>query len=353
MKLVSNLRKVFWITSCRSAVKKVVYNCQFCKNQKAKPQIPRMGQLPSCRVNQTTRPFIKTGVDLFGPYEVTVNRRHKKRYGVLFTCMVTRAIHLELAYDLSSNSFLHVWRQFGCRRGFPEEIFSDNGTNFRKASKEIRDAINSWPHDVITQEMTMKNCKWVFNPPAAPHMGGAWERLIKSVKTHLSFLLKERYPKEFVLRTLFCEIENMLNSRPLTHLPLTSDDANPITPNDLLIGPTHASLQFADTTDKDINLLNMWKASQRLTDIFWRQWRRDYRQYIMCSTKWSKDGPMLREGDVVLVTDQNTMRNVWPKGIILKTYPSKDGRVRIVDVRTVSGIFRRPVHRLIKLDVLK
>lgn len=136
-----------------------------------------MGQLPSCRVNPTCRPFLKSGVDYFGPIEVTVNRKHEKRYGVIFTCMVTRAVHLEIAQDLSSNAFIHVFRQFGCRRGFPEELYSDNGTNFRKADKEIRTAIDAWPHNEITQFTTMKNCKWNFNPPLAPHMGGPWERL--------------------------------------------------------------------------------------------------------------------------------------------------------------------------------
>jgi len=119
----------------------------------------------------------------------------------------------------------------------------------------------------------MRKCKWVFNPPLAPHMGGAWERLIQSVKKHLAFMLKEKYPKEYVLRTLFCEIENILNSRPLTHVPIDSYDSDPIRPIDLLVGPDGSSLQFVDTDDRDLCVLHMWRATQRLADIFWKNGR--------------------------------------------------------------------------------
>lgn len=345
--VISNLRRIYWITGCRNAVKKVAHNCQVCKNRKAIPQVPIMGQLSACRVNQTVRPFVKTGVDLFGPIEIKVHRSHEKRYGVIFT----RATHLEIAQDLSNDAFINVLRQFGCRRGFPEEIYSDNGTNFRKTDKVIRQAIDSWTQDQITQFTTMRNCKWIFNPPAAPHMGGAWERLIQSVKKHLAFLLKERFPKEYVLRTLFCEIENMMNSRPLTHIPLNSDDASPLTPNDFLIGPAHLSLQFAQTTDRNLNLLNGWRAAQPLTDLFWARLNKEYRQHILFSRKGFKDGQRVSEGDVVLVMDPDGPRNVWPKGIIVRTYPSSDGRVRVVDVRTTTGIPRRPVAKIVKLEV--
>lgn len=143
----------------------------------------------------------------------------------------------------------------------------------------------------------------------------------------------------------------MMNSRPLTHLPLNPDDDNPITPNTLLYGHSNTSLQFAQTTDKDLNWLNMWKATQRLTDIFWKKWSKQYLQHILFSRKWSKDNRNVDEGDVVLIVDPDGPRNIWPKGVVLKTYPSRDGRVRIVDVKTSAGIYRRPVAKLVKLDI--
>lgn len=184
-------------------------------------------------------------------------------------------------------------------------------------------------------------------------MGGAWERLIQDIKKHLYFLLKEKHPKEFVLRTFFTEIENMMNNRPLTHMPLYSHDSNPLTPNDLLIGHLPSSLPFAQTDDKDLHFRNMWRATQRLCDLFWVRWKKEYRQHILYSRKWSKDNPSVCEGDVVLITDADIPRNIWPKGIIVKVYPSKDERVRTVNVKTSCGVYKRAVAKLIKLDVRK
>lgn len=94
-------------------------------------------------------------------------------------------------------------RQFGCRRGFPDKLYSDNGSNYRKASKEIVNGLNSWPENEIAEFCSLRKCQWYFNPPLAPHIGGAWERLIQSVKKHLDAVLLTKHPKEYVLRTLF------------------------------------------------------------------------------------------------------------------------------------------------------
>ncbi|XP_043063902.1 uncharacterized protein LOC122320026 [Drosophila ficusphila] len=348
--VIANIRQRFWITKCRNTVKNVIRNCQHCKNRKAKPQAPLMGQLPTCRVVPTERAFLKVGIDYFGPIEITQNRSHIKRYGVIFTCMTTRAVHLEIAEDLSCNAFMHVFRQFGCRRGFPTELYSDNGTNFRRADKDIREIMEEWSNDKLTQFLTTKGCNWYFNPPLSPHMGGAWERLIQSVKKYLLVLLKERYPREYTLKTLFCEIEFMMNSRPLLFIPSDSL-SEPLTPNDLLIGPNYRESFYTDTIDSDLRLLNMWKASQRLADIFWLKWKKEYRQFLICSRKWTKDNSALKENDIVLIMEPDLPRNVWPKGKIVKTYPSKDGRVRIVDVRIKDNIYKRPTVKLIRLDV--
>ncbi|XP_074029258.1 uncharacterized protein [Leptinotarsa decemlineata] len=141
-----------------------------------------MGQLPIYRLEPTVRPFIKTVVDYFGPIEITVKRSREKRYGVIFTCMVTRAVHLEIVQDMTTNGFIHVFRKFGCRRGFPEEIFSDNGTNFKESEAELAENLQNMDQEEIQKYCTLKNAKWTSNPPLASHMGGAWERLIQSIK---------------------------------------------------------------------------------------------------------------------------------------------------------------------------
>ncbi|XP_074031706.1 uncharacterized protein [Leptinotarsa decemlineata] len=352
--VVNNLRMRFWILRMRQAVRSAWNSCQHCKNQRALPRIPMMGQLPPCRIEPTIRAFIKTGVDYFGPLEVSVKRSREKRYGVIFTCMVTRAIHLEIAHDLSTNSFINVLRQFGCRRGFPEELYSDNGKNFIGAEKEISQELKKLNQDEILRFCAMKKIKWVFNPPLAPHMGGCWERLIQSIKKVLKEILKSKYYPEHILRTFLIECENILNSRPLTYVSLDSEDAEALTPNHFLIGPSYAALSCTETSDRDMNLMSSWRAAQKLSDLFWFRWTKEYLPSLIRRSKWHGDSKSVSVGDVVLMVDPNGPRNIWQRGIINEVYPAKDGKIRIVDVKNSSGtIFRRPVSRLIVLDVIK
>lgn len=350
--LLNNLRRRFWIIRARQAMKSVYARCQTCKNRKSTPQIPIMGQLPSCRLETTIRPFIKTGVDYFGPLLVTVKRSHEKRYGVIFTCMTTRAVHLDIAHDLTTDGFIHVLRQFGCRRGFPEEIYSDNGTNFKSSEKELREALDDINQNEIIRFCAMNNINWHFNPPSAPHMGGVWERLIQSIKKILGEILKTKYPQEYVLRTLFMETENILNSRPLTHVSLDPEDPEPLTPNHFLIGPKYGALPCVKTDERDLTLLSKWRAAQRLTDIFWQRWTHEYLPYLVTRKKWHQESIAVKLNDIVVIIDPNGPRNIWPKGRVIQLYPAKDGKIRIVDVKLANGtVLKRPVSRLCVLDV--
>nr|XP_012145944.1 PREDICTED: uncharacterized protein LOC105663171 [Megachile rotundata] len=141
------------------------------------------------RVAFRQRPFTHCGVDYFGPLMVKIRRRREKRWGVLFTCLTTRAIHLEIAHSLSASSAIMALQRLAARRGTPQVVYSDNGTNFRGADKELKDATASMDRTKIEEYALSKRVKWVFNPPDAPHMGGAWERLIRSVKTALNVIL--------------------------------------------------------------------------------------------------------------------------------------------------------------------
>lgn len=351
--VISLLRERFWIISIRKAVRSCWAECQWCKNRRASQKPPIMGQLPPCRLEPTVRPFIKTGIDYFGPISVTVKRSHEKRYGVMFTCLVTRAVHLEIAYNMSTDGFIHVLRQFACRRGYPEEIYSDNGQNFKGAEKELNENLKLLNNDPkISEFCCLKGVKWIFNPPLAPFMGGAWERLIGCVKKHLNEILKEKFPQEYVLRTAFAEIEHILNCRPLTHVSSDPDDSEALTPNHFLIGPSYAVLPCTKIEEKNMNLLSKWKAAQKLTDIFWQRWSREYLPSLICRKKWHQDHRNIKKGDVVLLNDPDRPRNIWPKGIVTEVYPAKDKRIRVVDVRTTNGsTLRRPVARLCILDV--
>lgn len=128
--VVNEVRQQFHIQQLRAVVKKVAQGCQWCKIRKAKPHIPRMAPLPVARLAAFTRPFTYVGLDFFGPLQVKVGRSSVKRWIALFTCLTIRTVHLEIAFNMSTESCILCVRRFVCRRGSPTEIYSDNGTNF-------------------------------------------------------------------------------------------------------------------------------------------------------------------------------------------------------------------------------
>ena len=138
--------------------------------------------LPSERTVTTDPPFTFVGVDYFGPMSVKFRRGFTKRYGCIFTCLVTRAVHIEIAHSMDSDSFLMTLHRFMARRGKPNKLFSDNGTNFVAANKELADEIKSVNSKKLQDELLLEAIEWHFNPPHAPHMGGVWERLIRSCR---------------------------------------------------------------------------------------------------------------------------------------------------------------------------
>ncbi|XP_043212326.1 uncharacterized protein LOC122376502, partial [Amphibalanus amphitrite] len=168
------------------------------------------------------------GIDYFGPLTVRRFRKTEKRYGLLVTCLATRAIHLEVSNSLDTDSFLMAFRRFVARRGRPKKVFSDNGTNLKSGERELREALTQWNQQKISDELSQQQIEWCFNPPAASHMGGIWERMIGAVKRALSVVLGGEVTTDEVLSTVFCEIESMINSRPLTHVTddgLTAESA--------------------------------------------------------------------------------------------------------------------------------
>jgi hypothetical protein len=178
--ILAALRQRYWIVNVRSVLKRIKKLCQHCKNRVGKPDIPQMGQLPFCRLTPFEKPFTYTGVDIFGPVQVTVKHHHEKRYGVIFVCMVTRAIHIEVANNLSADAFMITLRNFLFRRGPCAHIWSDNGTNLVGASRELKSAAAEMKWFAAEKAAELE-ITWHFNPASAPHFGGAPERLIQTV----------------------------------------------------------------------------------------------------------------------------------------------------------------------------
>ncbi|XP_055589595.1 uncharacterized protein LOC129741828 [Uranotaenia lowii] len=341
-RIVPRLASILW---------QVRTNCQICKNLRAVPQPPPMSDLPITRLAAFSRPFSFVGVDYFGPINVTVRRSSEKRWGVLITCLTVRAIHIEIAYSLSAQSCIMALRNFMGRRGVPIEIFSDRGTNMVGASKELLTALNSMDQNLVIQEISSPNTTWSFIPPASPHMGGSWERMIQSVKRNLNQIKPRHQLSDEVLKNLLIEIENVVNSRPLTNLPLENDSSPVLTPNHFLLGSSNGLKPATSFDDSNQALRNTWQTSQIEANVFWKRWIRDYLPDLTKRTKWIDPSKSIRVDDVVLVVDPNLPRNCWPLGRVISATTGKDGEVREAVVQTANGIYERPAVKLAVLDV--
>ncbi|XP_055542695.1 uncharacterized protein LOC129728288 [Wyeomyia smithii] len=344
--VVNEVRQQYYIPKLRAVVRTVIRNCQWCKVRKTQPRTPRMAPLPYVRLASFTRPFSYVGLDLFGPLLVKVGRSSAKRWVALFTCLTIRAVHVEIVHTLSTESCIMSVRRFVSRRGAPLEIYSDNGTNFRGADSVLREQIQK-----MAQTFTNTNTKWVFIPPSAPHMGGSWERMVRSVKSAMEAANVGQKLNDEGLLTLAIEAEGIVNSRPLTYLPLDSEEAEALTPNHFLLGSSSGVRQpAAEPTDNIFKLRNAWSQVQHQMDMFWKRWLREYLPTLTRRTKWFGEVKPVAVGNLVFVME-DSRRNGWTRGRICKVYAGHDGRVRQALVQTNRGLIRRPVSKLAILDV--
>ena len=180
--VMAALRERYWVLRANSVVRGTLRNCMKCKNNFAAPASQKMADLPADRVACNQPPFTSVGVDYFGSILVKEGRSEKKRYGVVFTCLNIRAVHIEVAYNLDTSSFTLALRRFVSRRGQVKTICSDNGTNFVGEERELRNQIKAWNQEQIYSFLLQRNVNWIFNVPGASHHGGVWERQIRSIR---------------------------------------------------------------------------------------------------------------------------------------------------------------------------
>ena len=203
-------------------------------------------------------------------------------------------------------------------------------------------------HEEIAGQLATKGVDWIFNPPFASHFGGVWERQIRSIRRILRGLLKQQALSIENLETLFCEVEAIINSRPLTRVSNDPKDLNVLTPSHLLT--LKSPVQSCMLSDKtDVYARRRWRQVQYLADMFWKRWVNKYLPELQERQKWFKASKNLRVGDIVLVIDDKLQRSSWPMGEIIQVLPDESGLVRKAMVRTVHGEYLRPVSKMCKL----
>ena len=217
--------------------------------------------------------------------------------------MVTRAVHLEVAFSLSTDSFIMCLRRFIARRGKPTVIYSDNGTNFVGANRNLRECISAWKQDKIRSALSQDGIQWVFNPPAASHMGGIWERLVRSRKKAVDVVLQNQVLTDEVLLTAFAEVEWLVNSRPLTEVSSDVDDLEALTPNHFIIGRGTVNLPPSVFVGREISRHKRWHQAQVVATHTWNRWLREYLPCLITRKKWLQPTANVKIGDLVLVID--------------------------------------------------
>ncbi|XP_026101210.1 uncharacterized protein LOC113072449 isoform X1 [Carassius auratus] len=247
-RVFAEIRRKYWVLRGRAAIRILQHACTECQRLRAKPTFPKMADLPVARLRLYKPAFHSTGMDCFGPFLVKIGRRVEKRWGILYKCLTTQALHVDLLNSLDTDSFLMSLRRFIARRGSPVELLSDQGTNFRGGERELCEAFQAMSPD-LQRKLAPQKIAFHFNPPAAPHFGGVWEREIRSIKMALSTTIGDQTVPEEVLGTVLIEVENILNSKPLGYVSCNVADPDPVTPNLLLTGRLDNSLPTRDGHD--------------------------------------------------------------------------------------------------------
>lgn len=334
----------YWILSPKRAIRSALQNCVQCFRTNPKILEPFMSDLPVARVN-AVKPFSIVGVDFGGPFNIK-HGSHRgakigKAYLCLFVCFTTKAVHLEVVSDLSSEAFIAALRRFIARRGRCNIIHSDCGTNFVGAKNQLS--------ELMRDAAEQNKVEFRFNPPSAPHFGGVWEIQIKAAKALLyrtvgiqCFTFEELY-------TLFSQIESTMNSRPLCPLSSDPNDINALTPGHFLTMEPLTSLPEEDLTDVRLYRLNRWQLIQQMHQGFWKRWSAEYLSSLTQRAKWTKDSKPLKVNSIVIVKCDNSYPLHWPLARVMELHSSPDGVVRQATVRTASGTLRRPLVKLCPL----
>ncbi|GFY31697.1 integrase catalytic domain-containing protein [Trichonephila clavipes] len=303
--LLNAVRLRFWASGGRNIVKKTVHTCVVCFKCKAIPSSQIMGNLPYERVNMA-HPFSVTDLDLGGPYFVAYKNQRKdilnKIYVCVCICLVTRAIHLEILSDLTSDAIIATLKRFMSRRGKCSKIFTDNATNFVGANSQLKVFYKTlnFPDQNLAAYFAEEGIEWNFIPPSAPHMGGLWEAGIKSVKYHLKRALGRSRLTYEEFETVIIQVERILNSRPLT--PIYNDFDN------FEIKP------LAENNKGNSGSLEKWSTN--------------YLNTLQQRGKWMIEKDNVMCGTMVIVKEDFTLVCSWLLERVVEVYHGSDGKMR-------------------------
>lgn len=357
------LRQRFWFPRIGMAIRHFTNSCPTCIRHRKITGEQLMGQLPSVRVT-AAEPFAHVGVDFAGPFKLRKTAGKilplrqaahipyrepptTKGWIVVYVCLATRAIHLDVTNGLTVEDFLETFSRMTSRRGLCREIWSDNGSTFIGSNNEMKRVLQEWDNKVPSAQLASLGTTWNFITPSAPFQGGIWEAGVKSAKTHLYRIVGARILTAGQLYTILTQIEAVLNSRPLW--PQSDDplDLAPITPAHLVIGRSTLQRPLSeDLSNTADNRLTMWGLQQKMQQVYWKRWKEEYLNIMQKRVKWYKARKNLKPGDMVVIKSENVPPTAWPLGRVTSIKRGQDGYVRSATVKTQFSLLDRPIQKL-------
>lgn len=347
--VLSSVRNKFWIPHARNILRGIRRKCALCQRLYGKPMQQKMADLPPERCETEQIVFQHVGIDVFGPFLTKRGRVQVKRYGCVFTCLTTRAIHIEMLHSLESDTFINAFVRFTARRGWCKTVLSDNGTNFVGAKAELQEAYKSVNKDKLGEYALKHGVVWKFNPPFASHQGGIWERMIRTIRKVLYRLLYNVVLTDEILTTIFCEAESIVNNRPITKVTEDVMDGQPLTPNHFLISRSSQTIDLSNFTESQAHR-RRWCLVQQMATAFWKRWVKQYLMELQTRSKWTETRTDLKVSDLVFIMDEQSPRSEWPLGQIEDVHLGRDGHVRSVRLRARGRSLVRPITKLVPLE---
>lgn len=355
---LATLRQNYWVTNSRTAIRSIIHKCIKCHRYAAHCKEQIMSTLPAARVQQS-KVFAHTGVDYAGPFNLRLSKHRGrgtyKGFVAVFVCLATKAVHLEVASDLSSKTFIAALKRFVSRRGPCSDLYSDNGTNFVGANRALKSAFQETMSELSIEAakcLAIKGINWHFIPANSPHFGGLWEAAVKSFKHHFKRIVDHTVLTYEEFSTLLTEIEASLNSRPLCQLSSDPGDYNALTPGHFLTGGPINAIPEPSLLTINENRLTRWQFLVKLQQDFWRSWSSDYLNELQQRPKnWTTRRENLQEGDIVIVKDNNLPPSNWLLARVSRTHPGDDGVVRVVTLKHQAGEMKRATSRVCRLPI--
>ena len=351
---IAKIRLEFWIIGLQQICKSINYNCIDCRKRRAELSSQIMGKLPLDRLKPSP-PWNSVGIDLFGPFEVRgeVNKRTTgKAYGVIFFCLPSTAVHLDIAADYSTDAFLMVLCKFVSLRGYPSNIYSDSGSQLVGASNVLKALSRNWDWSEILEFGISKGMNWTFSPGDSPWWNGCCESLIKSIKKSISQVMCNHRVSFVELQTIVFEVGNLTNERPIGIKPVTYSEHTYLCPNDLILGRASQRVP-PGPWDESKNIAKRFYFIQSIIDSYWKKWTLCYFPNLIIQQKWHHKRRNIQEGDIVIIADKNLNRGEWKLGRVTEVVPGIDGYVRRISIQYKnkgSSIFttiERAVQRIV------